>query len=42
VRRVRTAARRLVRERFLLPEDAERIVRDAERSDVLREDRSRR
>ena len=42
VRRVRAAARRLVRERFLLPEDAERIVRDAERSGVLREDRGQR
>jgi hypothetical protein len=36
VRRVRASARRLVRERFLLPEDAERIVAEAERSDVLR------
>jgi hypothetical protein len=35
VRRVRASARRLVRERFLLPEDAERIVGEAERSDVL-------
>jgi hypothetical protein len=36
VRRVRETAQRLVRERLLLEEDAERIIADAERSDVLR------
>ena len=36
VRGVRATARRLVRERLLLAEDAERIIADAERSDVLR------
>jgi hypothetical protein len=36
VRAVRATARRLVRERLLLAEDAERIVSDAEGSDVLR------
>ena len=35
VRGVRETANRLVRERLLLAEDAERIVADAERSDVL-------
>jgi hypothetical protein len=33
---VRGSANRLVRERLLLAEDAERIVADAEQSDVLR------
>jgi len=32
----RAAAERLVRERFLLPDDAERLIRDADASDVLR------
>jgi hypothetical protein len=32
---VRRAADQAVRERFLLPDDAERIVREAETSDVL-------
>jgi len=36
VRRVRASASRLVRERLLLAEDADRIVADAEQSDVLR------
>jgi len=36
VRRVRETADRLVRERFLLAEDAERNVASAEKSDVLR------
>jgi hypothetical protein len=36
VRGVRATAGRLVRERLLLAEDAERIIADAERSDVLR------
>lgn len=36
VQKVREAARRLVRERFLLPEDADRLVREAESSSVLR------
>ncbi len=36
VRRVRETANRLVRERLLLAEDAERIVANAEKSDVLR------
>ena len=33
---VRRAAERAVRDRFLLPEDAARIVREADASDVLR------
>lgn len=33
---VRAAARELVRQRFLLPEDAERLISEAEASDVLR------
>jgi hypothetical protein len=33
---VKRAAERLVRERFLLPEDAERLVAEAQASDVLR------
>jgi hypothetical protein len=37
VARVREAAERAVRDRFLLPEDAARIVREAEASDVLRD-----
>jgi hypothetical protein len=36
VARVRRAADRALRDRFLLPEDAVRIVREAEASDVLR------
>lgn len=36
VEKVREAARRLVRERFLLQEDADRLVREAEASAVLR------
>jgi hypothetical protein len=36
VARVRAAAARLVRERFLLPDNAERIVRQAEESAVLK------
>jgi hypothetical protein len=36
VSRVRDAARRLVEERFLLPEDADRMVREAETGNVLR------
>src|SRR5438128_17491 len=36
VRAVEEATRTLVKERFLLPEDAERYVRDAQASDVLR------
>ena len=36
VTKVRTAARRLVGQRFLLPEDADRLVREAESSDILR------
>jgi hypothetical protein len=36
VARVRRAAEQAVRDRFLLPEDATRIVREAEASDVLR------
>jgi hypothetical protein len=36
VARVRDAADRAVRERFLLPEDAARIVKDAEASDILK------
>ena len=36
VERVREAARRLVQERFLLQEDADRLVREAEASAVLR------
>ena len=36
VAKVRDAARRLVDQRFLLPEDAGRLVREAESSDVLR------
>jgi len=36
VRAVEEATRTLVNERFLLPEDAERYVRDAQASDVLR------
>ena len=33
---VKAAAERLVRQRFLLPDDAARLVREAEASDVLR------
>jgi hypothetical protein len=33
---VKTAAERLVKQRFLLPEDAARLIREAEASDVLR------
>jgi hypothetical protein len=36
VERVREAAKRLVRERFLLQEDADGLVREAEASAVLR------
>jgi hypothetical protein len=36
VRAVEHAARTLVKERLLLPEDAERYVRKARESDVLR------
>jgi hypothetical protein len=36
VRAVRRAAARLVRDRLLLEEDAERYIADAEASDVLR------
>jgi alpha/beta hydrolase family protein len=36
VAKVRAAARRLVEQRFLLTEDAERLVREAEASEVLR------
>lgn len=34
---VRTAVEKMARDRFLLPDDAKRIVEDAEKSDVLRE-----
>ena len=34
--RVKAAADKSVKERFLLPDDAEKIINDAERSDVLR------
>ena len=33
---VRAATARLVRDRFLMPDDAERLVREAEASNVLR------
>ena len=33
---VRTAVERLQQQRFLLPDDAARLVREAEASDVLR------
>jgi hypothetical protein len=36
VDKVREAAQRLVQQRFLLPEDAERMIREAEASEVLR------
>lgn len=36
VEKVREAARRMVQQRFLLPDDAERMVREAEASAVLR------
>jgi hypothetical protein len=36
VERVREAAKRLVQQRFLLPDDAERLIREAEASEVLR------
>ena len=36
VSKVRDAARRLVQQRFLLPDDADRLVREAEASGVLR------
>ncbi|PWU07735.1 MAG: hypothetical protein C5B51_09325 [Terriglobia bacterium] len=36
VAQVQTAAKRLVEQRFLLPDDADRLVREAEASDVLR------
>ena len=36
VEAVRDAARRIVAKRFLLPQDAEAIVAEAEASDVLR------
>jgi hypothetical protein len=36
VAKVRAAAARLVQQRFLLPDDAERLVREAESSEVLR------
>jgi len=36
VARVKEAARRLVEQRFLLEDDAERLIREAEASDVLR------
>ena len=36
VKKVEQAARRLVEQRFLLPDDAERLVREAQSSDVLR------
>ena len=36
VARVRRAAEQAVRDRFLLPEDAARIVREADASDVLK------
>ena len=36
VEKVREAAKRLVQERFLLPDDAERLIREAEASAVLR------
>jgi hypothetical protein len=36
VAKVRAAAKRLVDERFLLPDDADRLVREAENSNVLR------
>ena len=36
VAKVRAASRRLLEQRFLLPEDADRLVREAEASDVLR------
>ena len=36
VAKVRAAATRLVEERFLLPDDADRLVREAESSNVLR------
>jgi hypothetical protein len=35
VSRVRDAARRMVQQRFLLPDDAERVIREAEASRVL-------
>jgi hypothetical protein len=33
---VRAASARLVRDRFLLQDDADRLIREAESSDVLR------
>jgi hypothetical protein len=36
VAKVRAATARLVRDRFLMPDDAERLVREAEASNVLR------
>jgi hypothetical protein len=33
---VKTAAERMVKQRFLLPDDAARLIREAEASDVLR------
>jgi len=36
VAKVRAATARLVRDRFLMPDDAERLVREADASNVLR------